>query len=138
MINQKITFLSIFLIFSQLISSINTDSTVYPISESVKDDSNYNKAEFQIEDAESFFCFKYSVSSVPSSRIGAFRFDLGEITKTPEVLCKFLSASSTDAQIISELDALDSDNSACVGGLINGVYDGIFKYDETKKLLAFV
>ena len=138
MINQKITFLSIFLIFSQLISSINTDSTVYPISESVKDDSNYNKAEFQIEEAESFFYFKYSVSSVPSSRIGAFRFDLGEITKTPEVLCKFLSASSTDAQIISELDALDSDNSACVGGFINGVYDGIFKYDETKKLLAFV
>ena len=121
---QKISFLSIFLIFSQLISSFATNSTVYPISDLVEDDSNYSKADFQIDQEESSFYFKYSVSGVPSSLIGAFRFDLGEITQAPEILCKFFEDSSTDTQIISELDSLDIDNSACIGGFNNGIYDG--------------
>ena len=51
---------------------------------------------------------------------------------------KFFEESSTDTQIISELDSLELNNSACIGGFYNGIYDGIFKYDEAKKLLAFV
>ena len=140
MINQKISFLSIFLIFSLLISSINTED-VYPITDSVKDDSNYKKADFTLAASSElgYYYFKYSASTVPSSRIGAFRFDLGSAITDPEILCVFVSDSSTDQQIIDAFDSVEVDTSVCVGAFNgNGVYDGIFKYDESKKLLAFL
>ena len=141
MINQKIAFLSIFLIFSLLISSINTDSIVYPISDSVKDDSNYYKADFQIEASNelNYYYFKYSPPSIPSSRIGAFRFDLGQIATADEILCKFVPESSSDTDIINSFDSLEVDDSVCVGAFNgNGIYDGIFKYEETQKKLAIL
>ena len=140
MINQKIAFLSIFLLFSLLITSINTEDTVYSISDSVKDDSNYLKADFTIESTEDNFYFKYTVSTTPSSRISAFRFDLGEVTTAPEVLCKFVSDSASDSQIINELEALDVDQSVCTGAFNanNRIFDAIFIHDETKKKLAII
>ena len=140
MINHKIAFLSIFLLFSVLISSINTDSTVRSISDSVSGDSNYLKADFQIETEEDSFYFKYSVSTTPSSRIGAFRFDLDQVQTAPEILCKFVSDSATDTQIINELEALDVDKSVCVGAFNSNtrIFDGIFKHDTTLKILAII
>ena len=141
MLNQRIISLSKFLIFSLLVSLINTETPVYSIEDQVSADSNYLKAEFNIGVNESSYYFKYSASNIPSSLIGAFRFEIDEFSSSQiEILCKFFPEFTTDAQLITELDSLDSFDTACIGDFNSnsGIYDGIIKYDTNNTKLAII
>ena len=139
---KKNLFLYLFLIISLLITLINTASEVYSISDEVSDDNNYNKADFSTTSGEQNYYFKYSFSSPPESRIGAFRFDFDQFdqsTTNKEVLCTFVDASATNDQIITTLNAVTKDTSSCIGAFHEiGIYDGIFEYDKSKKLFVML
>ena len=91
---------------------------------------------------DNVYYFKYPFTSTPASRIGAFRFDFNQFDTTAlnnEVFCSFVDASATDSQIISDLDSVTKDTSVCIGAFNqNGIFDGIFKYDETQKVFAIL
>ena len=131
-------FMSIFLIFSILVS-LCASQTVYPISTAVSDDSNYTKGVFKAVVGEGNFYLKYSFSTTPTSRIGAFRVSFNsfpEGSSNPEILCTFVAESASDSDIITELNKITADTSACIGDYHDyeiGVYDGIFEYDQSKK-----
>ena len=131
-------FMSIFLIFSILVS-LCASQTVYPISTAVSDDSNYTKGVFKAAIGEGNFYLKYSFSTTPTSRIGAFRISFNsfpEGSSNPEILCTFVAESASDSDIITELNKITADTSACIGDYHDyeiGVYDGIFEYDQSKK-----
>ena len=93
MINKKLSIISLFLIFSLLIAFAQTDSTVYSITGTISDDSNYNKADFSIAIDDDTYYFQYPFTITPASRIGAFRFefdqfDTGSINN--QVFCTFV------------------------------------------------
>ena len=142
MINKKLSIISLFLIFSLLIAFAQTDSTVYSITGTISDDSNYNKADFSIAIDDDTYYFQYPFTITPASRIGAFRFefdqfDTGSINN--QVFCTFVDASATDSQIISALASITKDTSVCIGAFKeSGIFDGIFKYDQQKKKLAIM
>ena len=131
----------IILILFLLIEFTNT-AQVIPITGTVTDDSNYNKADFLVSPEEENYYFKYSFATTPTSRIGAFRFDFNQFDKdftNKEVLCTFVDASATDDQIITILDSIKKETSSCIGDFVTEQwkYDGIFEYDKTKKMLIF-
>jgi hypothetical protein len=142
MTNQKLASISLFLIFSLLITFSCSDSTVHEINSAVSDDTNYKKAEISIASDDQKYYFKYSFTTAPASRIGAFRFDFDQFDTASinnEVLCTFVEESATDSQIITALDSITKDTSACIGTFKeNGIFDGIFKYDQSKKKLAIL
>ena len=142
MTKQKLKSISLFLIFSLLISFSKSDSTVHSITETVSDDSNYNKAEFSVLPDDDMYYFKYPFTTTPASMIGAFRFDFDQFDTTAlnnEVFCTFVDASTGDSLIISALDSVTKNTSVCIGAFSeNGIFDGIFKYDESKKVFAIL
>ena len=142
MTNQKLASISLFLIFSLLITFSCADSTVHEINSAVSDDTNYKKAEISIASDDTKYYFKYSFTTAPASRIGAFRFDFDQFDTASinnEVLCTFVEESATDSQIITALDSITKDTSACIGTFKeDGIFDGIFKYDQSKKKLAIL
>ena len=141
MLNQKMPLLFSLLIFSFLFTFISSQ-TVYSISESVPDDSDYNRATFQVDSSSENYYLKYSFSTTPTSRIGAFRFDFSAFDTASmqnQVLCTFVDASASDSTIVNELNKITKEKSACIGAFKNyGKYDGIFEYDKTKKLFVIL
>ena len=142
MTTQKLASISLFLIFSLLIAFTNADATVHDISGTVTDDSNYNKAEFTVGPDDQKYYFKYTFTTTPASRIGAFRFDFDQFDTASvnnEVLCTFVDDTTADSQIVSTLDSVTKDTSACIGTFKeDGIFDGIFEYDKSKKRLAIL
>ena len=142
MTTQKLASISLFLIFSLLIAFTNADATVHDISGTVTDDSNYNKAEFTVGPDDQKYYFKYTFTTTPASRIGAFRFDFDQFDTASvnnEVLCTFVDDTTADSQIVSALDSVTKDTSACIGTFKeDGIFDGIFEYDKSKKRLAIL
>ena len=58
MLNKKMPSIFYLLILSLLFSSISSQ-TVYSVSEAVPDDSNYNRAKFQVGSSSEYYFFKY-------------------------------------------------------------------------------
>ena len=139
MLNKKMPSIFYLLILSLLFSSISSQ-TVYSVSEAVPDDSNYNRAKFQVGSSSEYYFFKYSFSDTPPSRIGAFRFDFSTFDTASmknEVVCTFVDATASDIDIINALNQITKEKSACIGSFTElGIYDGIFEYDKTKKLFV--
>ncbi|MBO6243522.1 MAG: hypothetical protein J6O41_03010, partial [Clostridia bacterium] len=134
--------ISLFLIFSTLITISKGVSVVHEISEAISVDINYKKAEFTVDPEEQNYYFKYSFSAIPSSRISAFRFDFDQFTQTAlnnEVFCTFVDETALDSEIINALDSLTQETSACIGTFKeSGIFDGIFKHDQTKTKFAIL
>ena len=134
--SKKLFSINFFLLYSFLILFITSQTTVYPISEIVSDDPNYNKASFKVSSSSDNYYFKYSFATIPESRIGAFRFDFDQFDskENKAVICSFFEESVSDEELISTLDSLALDKNACKGDFNNiGIFDGIFEYDKTKK-----
>ena len=121
--------------------SLVSAATVYEINQSVPDDSDYKKVEFTGAQKLLNHYFKYTVSSIPSSRIGAFRIEFDQFNqlsyKMNKVFCTFVDSSASDDQLIQEVGLIDDITSSCLGSFTeDGIYDGLIKYPETKKKLA--
>ena len=133
---------SLILIFSLLLSFTSTAPTVKPITDTVSDDSNYNYATFQVTTDDENYYFQYSFSTIPTSRIGAFRFDFikfdSALTPQSQVLCTFVESSASDSDLINALNKVTKDTSICIGAFGTGLYDGIFEYDKSKKKLGIL
>ena len=135
--NKFLVFITIFtLLFFQ-----TKAQTVHEIKESVGSYTEYRKAEFSYESSNIYF-FKHTLSSVPDSKIFAFRFQFDasdETYKDSKILCTSVSSSSTDDQIRTALNSLEESQSSCIGGF-NGQnsdrYDGIIKLDSTKTMIG--
>ena len=139
--SKKLFSINLFLLYSFLILFVTSQTTVYPISETVSDDPNYNKASFKVSSSSDNYYFKYSFATIPESRIGAFRFDFDQFDsiENKEVICTFVDESASDDQIISALDSVTDDKNVCKGAFkIIGIYDGIFEYDKTKKMFVIL
>ena len=81
--------------------------------------------------------FKYTASSIPSSRVGAFRFEFDSfypiLIKSNKVYCTFVDESTSDEDLILALRKLNEKTSSCIGEFNeNGIYDGIIEYDHDK------
>ena len=128
--------LLIFILFSILFVSIKS-STIHEINEIVNDD--YKKVYFD-SDAETLnHFFKYTITDVPKSRIGAFRieFDVfNMLSINNEVFCTFVDESTSDADLEEKLLQITAENTSCVGKMSVGIFDGIIEYDTTKKKLG--
>ena len=136
---QKLSLLLLlFLLLANSISALSVSAdTVIEINQNVDGNANYKKAEFSGEQTDLNHYFKYSVSTIPTSRVTAFRFEFDTFytfsTKTTKVLCTFVDSSTSDADLIEALRAIDDTTTSCVGAFNeNGIYDGIIEFDETK------
>ena len=128
--------LLIFILFSILFVSIKS-STIHAINEIVNDD--YKKAYFDSDAKTLNHFFKYTVTDVPKSRIGAFRieFDVfNMLSINNEVFCTFVDESTSDADLEEKLLQITAENTSCVGKMGEGIFDGIIEYDTTKKKLG--
>ena len=130
----------IFFLFSFSLISINS-ATVHEINEDVSSNPNYKKAEFESDAKTLNHYFKYSVTSVPKSRVTAFRIDFDSFNELSlemnKVFCTFVDESTSDEKLIEELGLLTEDTSACVGKFNEkGIFDGIIKHDSSKTKLG--
>ena len=135
------TFVQLILLFCIIFSIKSASNTVYEINESVPGNNNYKKAEFSADRLELNHFFKYTVTTTPSSRITAFRFEFdkfNELSKlTNQVYCTFVDSSTSDADLMETLRSIDASTSSCIGAFNdNGIYDGIVEFHETKKTLG--
>ena len=135
---QKLSllFISLLLLTVSLPSTFCAD-TVHEINEVVEGNDNYKKAEFSAGQTDLNHYFKYSVSTIPTSRVTAFRIEFDTFysfsTKTTKVFCTFVDSATSDADLIEALQLLNEETTSCVGDINeNGIYDGIIEYDETK------
>ena len=128
--------LLIFILFSILFVSIKS-SIIHEINEIVNDD--YKKVYFD-SDAETLnHFFKYTVTDVPKSLIGAFRIDFyifNQLSINNEVFCTFVDESTSDADLEEKLLQITAENTSCVGKMREGIFDGIIEYDTTKKKIG--
>ena len=118
-----------------------TADTVYTIYELEPKNANYRKAEFEVSSKGNLY-FKYDNSTLPTSKITAFRIDFdsySEDMKGYEVYCTNVDSSTTDSNLVSALDGMDLTKSSCPDGFKNqGFYDGIVRLDETNTKLGIV
>ena len=129
--------IQIFLLIFSLISS----ATVNEINQSVPGDSNYKKVEFSGDQKTLNYYFKYTVTTIPSSRIGAFRIQFDQFNQLSQemnkVFCTFVDTGASDEELIQTIGLIDDINSSCLGNFLeSGIYEGIIKYPTTKRKLA--
>ena len=134
-------FIQLILLFCTIFSIKSASNTVYEINESVPGNNNYKKAEFSAGKLELNHFFKYTVTTTPSSRITAFRFEFDKFNErsklSNQVYCTFVDSSTSDADLMEILRAIDASTSSCIGAFNdNGIYDGIVEFHETKKTLG--
>ena len=127
----------IFIIF--ILCSIKSQE-VYDISEDIKGNADYKKVSFESSESTVNHYFKHSLSTIPKSRVGAFRIDFDvfdELLKESKVYCTFVDESTTDSSLIEQLRNLDEEKSSCVGAINDkGIYDGIIEYHQSKTKLG--
>ena len=130
--------LSLFLLFL-CIFTINS-ATVYEINQSVDGTSDYKKVEFSGDQKTLNHYFKYTFTTIPSSKISAIRFQFDEFNDASiernRVFCTFVDASTSDSDLINTVGLMDETTSSCIGTFTNGFYDGIIEHDDSKKKLA--
>ena len=128
--------LFILIIFSLSLFSIKSD-TILEINEDVPGSSEYKKVSFESERTKRNHFFKYTVSDIPKSLLGAFRIDFdvfNEASLRNSVFCTFVDEGTSDSDLEETLRQLTVEDSACVGEFkIDGKYDGLIKYSTTKK-----
>ena len=131
--------LFILIIFSLSLFSIKSD-TILEINEDVPGSSEYKKVSFESERTKRNHFFKYTVSDIPKSLLGAFRIDFdvfNEASLRNSVFCTFVDEGTSDSDLEETLRQLTLEDSACVGEFkIDGKYDGLIKYSTTKKKLG--
>ena len=117
--------------------AINED-TMHEINQDVAGNENYKKAEFEFASSENYQFFKYDITTFPSSKILAFRFDFDVFAFTNfQVLCTSVESSTSDSQLISILKTLTPETSSCKEGYQSyAIHDGIVKLDEKKTKLG--
>ena len=129
----------IFIIFATFFCLIKSD-TIHDINQDVPGTSEYKKVSFESEETQRNHFFKYSVTTVPKSRIGALRFDFDRFNTqsiSNQVLCTFVDAQTSDADLEETLRQLNVKDSACIGKFNSeGKYNGIIEYDTSKKTLG--
>ena len=127
----------IFILFSICLVTIKSEDKVIDINENILGNQDYKKATFSGDKDTTNHYFKHSVQTIPKAKIGAIRFDFNtfdEKSKQNDVICGFFDDSIVDSELIVKLKSLTKEKSACIGAFKDkGIYDGIVKYDETKK-----
>ena len=131
------------IIISHCFISIKSDEVdpVLEINEDIPNNKDYKKVEFSSTFNILNHFFKYSVGTIPSSRINAFRVEFDQFNPRAKemnaVFCTFVDSSTSDINLIEELRMLNMTTTSCIGGFNDdGVFDGIIKYHETKKKLG--
>ena len=128
-----------YLLFSCLLFSSIYSQSVIPISEQIEEN-KYVRANFHVGSSSEYYFFKYSFTEAPPSKISAFRFDFSSFdtgSLQNEVLCTFVDQSTSDLDIINQLNKITKDTSSCIGAFNElGIFDGIFEYDTSKKLFV--
>ena len=120
-----------------------TDETIHNIDEEVKNAPEYKKAEFESKSTDINHFFKYQNTSIPSSRVSAFRIEFDvfnevEINKY-KIYCTSIESSKTDLELIDRLKYITNTNTSCVGGFNPlGFYDGIIEHDEAKMKVGII
>ena len=131
--------LFIFIILSISLYSIKSD-TVHEINEDVPGTSEYKKVSFESSETQINHFFKYTVTNLPKSMIGALRFDFDRFSPLSilnQVICTFVPTETSDAVLEETLRQLKANESACIGQFnSDGKYNGIVKYDDSKKKLG--
>ena len=129
----------ILLLFSLSLISIKS-ATIYEINEDIEGSSDYKKVSFESDSKTFNHFFKYSVQTIPKSRIGPLRIDFdsfNELSQTNNVFCTFVDESTTDADLEQKLRLLTNEDTTCVGQFNkDGIFDGIIEYDTTKTKLG--
>ena len=98
-------------------------------------------AEFS-KDSSNIYYFKHSLSSVPKSKVVAFRFEFEESDpsfKDSQILCTSVSSGTSDSVLKTALDMMSETTSSCIGGF-NGdesdKYDGIIKLNSSRTTIG--
>ena len=129
--------LVVIILFSILFISIKSD-TIYEINQVLNED--YKTVTFSSEPNKLNHFFKYTVTNIPKSRIGAFRIDFSsfnELSLQNIVYCTFVDESTSDAVLEEKLRQTSSSDTTCVGQFgESGKFDGIIEYDTTKTKLG--
>ena len=131
--------LSLILFFIFIIQS--KSQGFHDITEDVSQYPQYKKAEFSYVSSNIYY-FKHSLSSVPKSKVTAFRFEFDQFDETfkgSKILCTIVSSSISDDELKTLLDNIDESTSSCIGGFNeedNGNYDGIIKLDTNKNKIG--
>jgi len=116
---------------------------VYEINENIEGNTDYKKVSFESDEKTLNHYFKYKVNNIPQSRIGAFRvkfeaFNQLSLEKN-QVYCTFVDESATDDDLVKAFEKVNEQNTNCIGQFnIKGIFEGIIKYDQTKKKLGIM
>ena len=128
--------------FNLISNSLALESQVLNINESIPEENNHIKAQFNFKNEDSALFFKYEFSTLPSNLITTFRieFDIyGTNISNYKVLCTNVEESLSDSEIISTLSNIKLLDSACINGFKrDGYYDGITRLDNSSKVLAIM
>ena len=129
----------IFIIFAIFLCSVKSD-IIHDINQNVPGTSDYKTVSFESEESQKDHFFKYTVTTIPKSRIGALRFDFNRFNPeslSNQVLCTFVEQQTSDADLEEALRGLSLKDSACIGKFDSeGKYNGIVEYDTSKKKLG--
>ena len=129
----------VYILFALTLISIKSDQVI-EISESISGNPDYKKVSFESDAKTLNHYFKYSVDTIPQSRVNAFRINFdafNELSKQNIVLCTFVDESTTDNDLIEQLRILSKEESSCIGDFNDeGIFDGIIEYHQTKKKLG--
>ena len=120
---------------------INSEE-MHEISETVEQDSNYKKAEFDFAKTDKYHYFKYDNSTLPSSKVRTFRIDFSQYSiamSNYKVYCTNVASSTSDSDLIATLKTLTASTSSCIDIFRSFAnYDGIVKLDAQKTKLGIV
>ena len=129
--------LVIFILFSISFISIKSD-TIYEINQQFGED--YKSVTISSESTKLNHFFKYKVTNIPLSRVGAFRIDFNnfnELSLQNNVFCTFVDESTSDDELEEKLRETTVADTTCVGAFNRqGIFDGIIEYDTNKKILG--
>ena len=132
-------FFLVLFILSISLFEIKSD-TILEINEDVPGNTEYKKVSFDSEATKRNHFFKYTVTNIPQSRVGAFRIDFDKfnvLSESNKVFCTFVDEQTSDADLEEKLRMLTDEDTTCVGNWNSiGIFDGIIEYDTTKKKLG--
>ena len=121
--------------------NLKTES-MHEINQAVDENVNYKKAEFSFTSSDRYQFFKYDNSTLPSSRVSAFRIDFSQYYTNMsdyKVFCTSVDSSTSDSSLMETLRSLTLAKSSCVDGFRSyAIYDGIVKLDPQKTKLGIV
>ena len=142
--NQNIIINIIFIILISFLITKSKSKTIHDINEEVQGYSIYKKSEFS-KDSSSIYYFKHEVTFESKSKVTAFRFVFDEFNynfKNSKIFCTSVESSTSDDELKTILNDLDSTTSSCIGDFTEeedtGIYDGIIKLSDIKKKIGII